>query len=186
VSSGDIVYTLSFYLFGLIAILAALVAVASQRILRAAVGLAVTLVCGAAFYILLSYDFIAGVQILVYVGGIVVLIVYAIMLTSSQELVESHPTFMRKALAFVAGLAFVGLSLAAILSTQFSIDSTTRPVENLVAGLGRLLLSAESGGYLIPFEIISLLFLAAAIGAIVIARSHRTSTADGSRTGGKP
>jgi len=185
VSSGDIVYAVSFYLFGLIAILAALVAVGSQRILRAAVGLAVTLVCGAAFYILLSYDFIAGVQILVYVGGIVVLIVYAIMLTSSQELVESHPTLMRKVLAFLAGSAFVVVSLAALLATEFSIDSATPPVENLVAGLGRLLLSADAGGYLIPFEIISLLLLAAVIGAIVIARSYRTQTADGSRTGGQ-
>ena len=184
-SSGDIVYTVSFYLFGLIAILASLVAVVSQRILRAAVGLAVTLVCGAAFYILLNYDFIAGVQILVYVGGIVVLIVFAIMLTSSQELVESHPTFMRKVLAFLAGSAFVAVSLAAISATEFSIDNATPPVEDLVAGLGRLLLSADSGGYLIPFEIISLLLLAAVIGAIVIARSYRAQTTDSSPMGGQ-
>jgi NADH-quinone oxidoreductase subunit J len=178
VSSGDIVYTLSFYLFGFIAIFAALVAVVSQRILRAAVGLAVTLVCGAAFYILLSYDFIAGVQILVYVGGIVVLIVYAIMLTSSQELVESHPTLIRKVLALFAGSSFVVVSLAALFATDFSIDDTTPPVEDLVAGLGRLLLSADSGGYLIPFEIISLLLLAAVIGGIVIARSSRAHSSE--------
>ena len=183
-SSGDLVYTLSFYLFGIIAILSAWVAVCSQRILRAAVGLAATLVCSAAFYILLSYDFVAGVQILVYVGGIVVLIVYAIMLTSSQELVESHPTFVRKALAFLAGSAFVVVSLSALMSTNFPVDNSTAPIDNIAAAFGRLLLSGEVGGYLIPFEIISLLLLAAVIGGIVIARSPR-KTAEGIQAGEK-
>lgn len=171
-STGDFVYTLSFYLFGVIAVIAALVAVTSNRILRAAVGLAVTLVSGAAFYILLNYDFIAAIQVLVYVGGIVVLIIYAIMLTSSSELVESRPASLRKALAFLAAILFFVFSVTAILKTNFSVESSESPPGEIAAALGRMILDTSSSGYVLPFEVISLLLLAAAIGAIVIARSY--------------
>lgn len=172
-SSGELVHTISFYFLGIISVLAALIAVSSKRILRAAVGLAVTLVCGAGFYILLNYDFIAGIQLLVFVGGIVVLIVYAIMLTSSLEFVEDHPPPMRRALAILSAVIFLVVSLTALINTNFSIDSTASQHEEITANLGRMLLSTGPKGYVLPFEIISLLLLAAVIGGIVIARSYR-------------
>jgi NADH-quinone oxidoreductase subunit J len=173
VSGGDLAYTLSFYFFGALAIFTAIIAVTSTRILRAAVALAITLVCGAVFYILLNYDFIAAIQVLVYVGGIVVLIVYAIMLTSSSDSIESHPSLLRKALALCAATLFPAISILAIINTQFSFQSTATLETNVAAGLGRLILSTDSTGYVLAFEIISLLLLAAVIGAIVIARSSK-------------
>lgn len=162
--------------------MAALVAVSSNRILRAAVGLAVTLVCGAAFYILLNYDFIAAIQVLVYVGGIVVLIVYAIMLTSSSELVESRPGSPRKALAFVAAILFLVFSVTALGQTNFSVKLSVSSPDDIARALGRMILDTNSSGYVLPFEIISLLLLAAVLGAIVIARSHRSQPADPKNT----
>ncbi len=183
-SAGDFVYILSFYFFGAIAVIAALVAVSSNRILRAAVGLAVTLVCGAAFYILIDYDFIAGIQVLVYVGGIVVLIVYAIMLTSSSELVESRPGSFRKALALLAAVLFLVFSVMALIMTNFSVESSATPPADIARALGRMILDTSSSGYVLPFEIISLLLLAAVIGAMVIARAYRPQLTD-SEKGGK-
>ena len=180
-STGDLAYTLSFYFFGAIAVIGALVAVTSTRILRAAVGLAVTLVCGAAFYILLSYDFIAAIQVLVYVGGIVVLIVYAIMLTSSSELVESRPAAFRNVLAFLAAVLFLVFSLTALIKTNFSVGSSASPPRDIAAALGRMLLSTGSSGYVLAFEVISLLLLAAVIGAIVIARSYYSQGISGEK-----
>ena len=180
-SAGDLAYTLSFYFFGVIAVIASLVAVSSNRILRAAVGLAVTLVCGAAFYILLNYDFIAAIQILVYVGGIVVLIVYAIMLTSSTELVESHPGSFRKALAILAAILFLVFSVTALIKTNFSAESSAPPPDEIARALGRMILDTGSSGYVLPFEIISLLLLAAVIGAMVIARAYRSQSTDAAK-----
>jgi NADH-quinone oxidoreductase subunit J len=174
-STGDLIHTLAFYFLGVVAVAAALAAVASQRILRSALGLAATLVCGAGFYILLSYDFIAAIQILVYVGGIVILIVFAIMLTSSLESLESQPSPLRWGLALVASLSFFVVAMLALTQTNFAVDTISAPPGDIALSLGRILLSVGAGGYVLPFEIISLLLLAAVIGAIVIARSHRTA-----------
>lgn len=172
-STGELAHTLSFYFFGLIAIAAALFAVTSQRILRAAVGLAVTLICSAAFYVLLTYDFIAAIQILVYVGGIVVLIVYAIMLTSSSDMIEATPKAVRRGLAFLATVLFLTFSIAALANTPFVMDTADSIPASVTYALGEMILDTGSSGYVLAFEVISLLLLAAVIGAIVIARSYR-------------
>jgi NADH-quinone oxidoreductase subunit J len=183
VSTGELVHTLSFYVFGVLAIVSSILAVVSRRILRAAVALAVTLVCGAVFYILLNYDFIAAIQVLVYVGGIVVLIVYAIMLTSSAEMVESRPTLIRKVTAIGAACFFPVISVAALIKTEFAMGTSPEAPANIAAGLGRLILSGDATGYVLAFEVISLLLLAAVIGAIVIARSHKAQV-PGMESGG--
>lgn len=170
-TTPELIHTIFFYAFGVLAIAASLVAVKSKHILRAAVGLAVTLVCGAGFYILLDYDFIAGIQILVYVGGIVVLIVYAVMLTSSLELLETHPSKMRKLMGFITAAIFMVVSIVAITYSEFPINNAVSPPEDIASGMGRLLLGTGSGGYVLPFELISLLLLSAVIGGIVIARA---------------
>lgn len=172
-SPGDIVSTFAFYLLGMVAIFGALAAVGARRILRSAVGLAVTLVCSAGFYILLGYDFIAGIQVLVYVGGIVVLIVFAIMLTSSLEWFEDHPSPLRVTLAALASLLFLVVTVTALAQTPFSLDSSAEQPKEIAAGLGRMILDTGGSGYVTPFELISVLLLSAVIGGIVVARSYR-------------
>ena len=177
-TTAELTQTIIFYLLGGVAIFGAIAVVAAKRILRSAVALAATLVSTAGLYILLDYDFIAGIQLLVYVGGIVVLIVFAVMLTSSLELVEVHPPLRRRALAALASALFLVTALAALSLTDFKLTTEGSPPGNIAAELGRKLLDTGAGGYVLPFEIISLLLLAAVLGGIVVARGKRDDPAD--------
>ncbi|MCM2277693.1 MAG: NADH-quinone oxidoreductase subunit J [Oligoflexia bacterium] len=165
--------TLLFYLFATVSVGLALATVLSQRILRAAVYLMGVLVTSAAFYILLGAEFLAGVQILVYVGGIVILLVYAVMLTRSSELLEDHPSFVRKGVAFVAASAFFALATGVFSATRIGTAGdghAPAAVADTTLEIGRRLLDQGATGYVIPFEIISLLLLSVLIGGSVIAR----------------
>src|SRR3989344_6952910 len=97
--------TLMFYLFAVVSVAFAIATVSSRRILRAAVYLMGVLAVTAGFYLLLGAPFLAGVQVLVYVGGIVVLLVYVVMLTRSSDLAEDNPSATRKITALLAALA---------------------------------------------------------------------------------
>jgi NADH-quinone oxidoreductase subunit J len=166
----DAAVTVLFYAFGAFAILAALIVVNSRRLLRAAVALMFVLMASAGLYLLLSAEFLAGVQVLVYVGGIVVLIVFAVMLTSSSDLLESNPPFGRKLVGAAASIGF--LALSGTVFAQLALGPSapgTHPADD-VSAIGTKLLDFGAEGYLLPFEVISLLLLAAVIGGIAIAR----------------
>ncbi len=176
---AELTHTIVFYGLALVSIVAALLVVTVKRIFRAAVALATVLVCGAGFYILLDYDFIAGIQLLVYVGGIVILIVFAVMLTSSLEDTEIRPSKSRKALGIISSLGFLATALIAFQSTSFPLSAPTPEQPSDVAlEIGRKLLGYGSDGYVLPFEIISLLLLSAVIGAIVVARNPLKKSSD--------
>ena len=174
---ADAVFTLMFYFLALTSIGFALCVVMSQRLLRAAVALMMTLTMSAGLYLLLDAEFLAGVQVLVYVGGIVVLIVFAVMLTRAGDLVEERPMLTRK---IIGGLSSGLLALVSCVVlcedigqgvSQFEIPETFPPAPaNETLEIGRLLLDFGQAGYVLPFEIISLLLLAAVIAGIVIAR----------------
>ncbi len=162
--------TLLFYALAAVAVVAALGAVLTRHILRAALCLMVVLLMSAGLYLLVDAEFLAGVQVLVYVGGIVVLLAFAIMLTSSTELLEDHPSLLRKLVGIVAAGSFFFLTTR-IFSTQAFQPAAMPPrtTDDAVV-VGRMLLDRGSGGYVLPFEIISLLLLAVVIGGIVVAR----------------
>ncbi len=179
---ADLTHTIAFYTLALTSIVAALIVVTAKRIFRAAVALAVVLICGAGFYILLNYDFIAGVQLLVYVGGIVILIVFAVMLTSSLESIEEPPSLGRKALGLFSSLAFLATAVIAFSETKFPLSSiSAEQPKDVAKAVGRKLLDYGAGGYVLPFEVISLLLLASVIGAIVVARNPKRKN-EGSAT----
>jgi NADH-quinone oxidoreductase subunit J len=161
--------TVLFYAFAALGFSAALGTVCSRLILRAAVCLCCLLAVSSAFYLMLGAEFLAGVQILVYVGGIVVLLVFAIMLTGSSELLESRPTFIHVLGGAGAAIAFLASAVFLLYATPFA-QSNAAPVADTTSALGRKLLDRGPGGYVLPFEIVSLLLLAAAIGGIVVAR----------------
>ncbi len=126
----------------------------------------------AGLYLLVGAEFLAGVQILVYVGGIVVLLVFAVMLTRSSELVEDRPSVKRKVLGFIASTAFFTSSLWAIATSPFkNFDTEIIFQSTNTKEIGRKFLDNTSTGYVLPFELISLLLLAVLIGGIVIARN---------------
>jgi NADH-quinone oxidoreductase subunit J len=168
---GDAIYTLLFYFFAAFAIVFALTVTMSSRLLRAAVYLMMVLLASACMYVMLGAEFLAGIQVLVYVGGIVVLIVFAIMLTNSAELQLDKPPVHRKVLAGLASLAFAAATVWIFGSSTFplAISAAVSPQDNTTQ-IGLKLLDYGSSGYILPFEIISVLLLAAIIGGIVVAR----------------
>ncbi|MGK5087698.1 NADH-quinone oxidoreductase subunit J [Bdellovibrionota bacterium FG-2] len=171
----NFVHTLLFYLFSAIAVFCALATVCTPRILRAAIYLMGVLGVSAGFYILLGAEFLAGVQILVYVGGIVVLLVFAVMLTRSSSLLEQRPTLSRRLVAFLLSASFFGISVGIFVNSTFNtpgntLTAQTGQIHDSTAAIGRAFLDQGEKGFVLPFEIISLLLLAALIGGIVIAR----------------
>jgi NADH-quinone oxidoreductase subunit J len=151
----------------------AIAVVSTRQIFRAAVYLMLVLVVTAGLYLLLEAEFLAGIQVLVYVGGIVVVMVFAVMLTSSVELQETPAPLSRRLLGVLVSSGFFAVSAAAIVATPFATSAAPGlPVATIEAtpAIGEALLDAGATGYVLPFELISLLLLTAVIGGIVIAR----------------
>jgi NADH-quinone oxidoreductase subunit J len=166
----DAAATVIFYAFAAIAVIMAVAVVTARRLLRAAVFLMGVLFVSAGFYVLLGAEFLAGIQVLVYVGGIVVLIVFAVMLTHSEELQMDNPPLRRKVLACLAAVVFLLMTAGVFSTTRFyAVRSGPQPTDS-TKEIGRSLLDSGKDGYVLPFEVISLLLLAAAIGGIVVAR----------------
>lgn len=160
-----------FWIFTILSLFFALAAVLTPKVLRAAVYLTVVLVGTAAFYVLLAMEFLAGVQILVYVGGIVILIVFAVMLTSGVELVEAPSSITRKLVAALCAISFFLLSTMVISSLNLPQTNTVTN-QTSVHNIGKALLDLGEHGFVVPFEVISLLLLSVFVGSIVIARKE--------------
>jgi NADH-quinone oxidoreductase subunit J len=158
-----IFYVLSAFILG-----AALLAVVSSKIFRSAIFLLFTLIGTAALFFWMGVEFIAAVQVIVYVGGIVVLIIFSIFLTQKSGDEMPKPLKFRKlfsALALVFGFAFTFL-----LICKYGFGKgRPEPFQTSVSEIGTQLLSTKEHGFVLPFEVVSILLLAAMIGCIVIA-----------------
>ena len=157
-----------FYILAVIMVASAIASVTSRKMLRSVVYLLFSLVGVAGFYFLIDYNFLAAIQLTVYAGGIVVLIIFSVLLIHhiEMQLEDSKP----KRKIFTAFVCLLGLSvfLATIYSHPFEVAG--KSLTTTTAQIGTALLSLEKGGFILPFEVISVLLLAAMIGAIVIAR----------------
>ena len=126
----------------------------------------------AALYFYLDYEFIAAVQIVVYVGGIVVLILFALFLThQAADDLPSVPVG-RMFFSLLACLFGLGFAYALLLAHQFP-ETGNAPVKLTVAYLGKQMLNYGTGGFVLPFEVVSILLLAAMVGCIAIALRTR-------------
>lgn len=166
----EVITTLIFYVISIPVVMAALFVVTTSRILRSAIFLAVVLLGNAGLFVLLGFEFLAGVQVLVYIGGIVVLLVFAIMLTSSADYSENEPSPHRKFWGIVAAVSFFAIVVTAVSTTEFALQSRPAVIPPEIVALGHHLLDYGPNGYVLPFEIISLLLLSVLIGGIIIAR----------------
>lgn len=158
-----------FLLFSVMITVFSVLTVTSRRILRAAVYLLFVLVSTAGIYFMLNYHFLATVQLTLYAGGIVVLIIFSILLTShiSQK---SEPVGWAKAV-FSAIAAIAGAILAIISILDYSFEATAQAAqETNMDIIGKSLLSTGRDGYVLPFEVISILLLTAIIAAVAIAK----------------
>ena len=167
--------TIIFYLLATFTLLNAVLAVSSRNIFRSAIYLLFSLIGIAGIYFWLDYQFIAAVQIVVYVGGIVVLIIFSIFLT--QQAGELLPAQKMGRQLFSALAVFCGfaLTMLQVFTHQF-IQSTRQPIEPTVSNIGKQMLGVNDSGYALPFEVVSILLLAAMIGCIVIAMRSKPET----------
>ena len=168
------VATLFFYFFAVTSIALALGVVLGRRLLRSAVCLIGVLGSSAGLTLVLGFEFIAGIQVLVFIGGIVVLLLFAIMMTSEGSTFEQRPSVARLVMGGIVATAFFVVTLSVYVHTDFppATAADLAVSHEDVHAIGRKLLSNERDGYIVPFEVISLLLLAALIGGIVIARKH--------------
>ena len=166
--------TIIFYMLATLTLVSGIFAVGTKQIFRAAIFLLFSLIGVAGLYFWMQYEFIAAVQIVVYVGGITVLIIFSIFLT--QQAGEKMPSQKLMRRIFSALAAFCGFALIMLQVFQHEfIGTVNSPVDSGVASIGTKMLSVKYGGYALPFEIVSMLLLAALIGCIVIATpSHST------------
>lgn len=158
-----------FYLISAFVLGTGLLAVTTRKIFRAAIWLLFSLVGIAALYFYLQVEFIAAVQIIVYVGGIVVLIIFSIFLTHQSGQEMQKPRLNRllfSALAAVFGFLF---SYRIISENGFAPSNPVKPFVVEVSAIGEQMLNTTQYGFVLPFEAVSMLLLAAMVGCIVIA-----------------
>ena len=149
-------------------LISALMAVTTRQIFRAAIFLLFCLVGIAGLFFWMQYEFMAAVQIVVYVGGITVLIIFSIFLT--QQAGDLLPKQLISRSIFSALAAFCGFALVMLQVFQHNFTGNqATPLEPTVANIGYKMLGVNDGGYALPFEVVSILLLAALVGCIVIA-----------------
>lgn len=156
---------IAFWVLAVVGIAAALAVVLLRDIFRAALALILCFLTVAGIYVTLSADFLAAVQVLIYVGAISVLIILAIMLT--REVQRGSPSNKLRVPAFVVAILFLGAVGFALLNTRWQV-SAELPLEPTTAALATKLFG--DGGFILPVEIAAVLLLAAILGAIVLVR----------------
>jgi len=168
-------YEVMFVIFSAVILVFSILTITSRRILRAAVYLLFVLISTAGIYFWLQYQFLAAVQVALYAGGIVVLIIFSILLTHHIEHKFDKPGLWN----VIAGIGVAVLGSFVAISTILNYDfvlSDKPAISATVNDIGRQLVSTGHEGYVLPFEVISILLLAALIGAIVVARKETSNS----------
>ncbi len=161
-----------FLLLGVVAVGSALLVVTTRRVVHAALWLVVTLGALAGCYLLLTAELVAWVQVLIYVGAVVVLLVFALMLTRSPTAPVADLT---TANAWFAGI--VAVAVAGVVGTTLVAGFRGEVIDLAGASIGgaEAIGTAVFATWVLPFEVLSVLLLAALVGAIVLstARARR-------------
>jgi NADH-quinone oxidoreductase subunit J len=165
--------TLPFYLIAAFILTMGVLTVTTRRLFRSAIWLLFTLIGIAALYFLMEVEFAAAVQIIVYVGGIVVLIIFSIFLTNQEGAEMPAALTRRKLFAAIAALCGGGWVITLLNNHTWMASGTEETFDPSVQHIGRLLVGNTPDSYVIPFELVSILLLAAMIGCIVIAIKSR-------------
>jgi NADH-quinone oxidoreductase subunit J len=165
----DFVIKAAFYFIATLTLVFALFVVLSRHIFRAAVYLAVVLTCIACVYLFLDAEFLAVVQVLIYVGAIVVLFIFTVMLTADIDSGTFAGTLRRMSVAAVASLAIFFILFKVINMVTAWKTAVPAGVSINLSQLGKSLMT----GYALPFEVISLVSLAALVGALVIGKAEK-------------
>jgi NADH-quinone oxidoreductase subunit J len=162
------VVTVAFFVFSFISLAGAYGVVTNKNLFRGTIWLMVSLFGGAGLFLTLSAPFLAAVQILVYIGAIAILFTFAVMLT--RGLTNLRERYFRAIPNLIVSVVLFFLLVAFVIYPLWGVNPQP-PVSDQVAttlDLGKAFVSGN--GFVIPFEVASLLLTAAMIGAIVIAR----------------
>jgi len=157
-----------FYILAAVIVVFSFLAVTSRKVMRATIYLLFVLLATAGLYFLIDYNFMAGIQLIVYAGGIVALFVFAVMLTEKIGDNIEAPSKLSMILAGVVSLAGAGVTISVFLNHSFK--QASQDIGQDVAVIGENLLNYGKGGYVLPFEVVSILLLASMIAAIVVAK----------------
>lgn len=176
-ASQIIFYIISAFILG-----TAVLSVTTRKIFRSAIWLLFSLVGVAGLYFWMEVEFIAAVQVVVYVGGIVVLIIFSIFLTqqSGKEMPKASPV---RTIASVLAVVF-GFALSYMLIWNYGFTAGNKPFDWSVQKIGTQMLETGEHGFALPFEVVSILLLAAMIGCIVIAIKAPSNSPKGGELAG--
>jgi NADH-quinone oxidoreductase subunit J len=155
----------AFWIMAVVIIAAALAVVFLRNVFRAALALILCFIAVAGIYLTLSADFLAAVQILVYVGAISVLIILAVMMT--RDVQKGSPVNRLRLPALVVAAVLLGLLIYSVTASPWQI-AREAPLSPTIVPLAARLFGEQ--GFILPVEIAATLLLAAILGAIVIAR----------------
>lgn len=159
-------------IIALVMIVCSVLAVTTRKILRAATYLLFTLFGAAALYFMLGYEFLGAVQIAVYAGGIVVLFVFAIFLTSKPGDSAEKLTSKSRVLGLIGSVAVLVCAGYSLVARSISYAKLPDMEPQTMNQLGETLMGTGHAQYLLPFEAVSVLLLACIIGGVVIARKR--------------
>lgn len=157
-------------------IAAAIASVSSRKMLRSVVYLLFVLVGIAGIYFLIDYNFLAAVQLTVYAGGIIVLVIFSVLLVHHIEMELEMANLSKKLLTGFLCLIGLGVFLFTIYNYDFKVVENYKTTTVTDIGMG--LLSYEAGGFILPFEVISVLLLAAMVGAIIVGKGDKLTKND--------
>ena len=159
-------YNIMFVILAVLILCSSVATVVTKSIIRAATYLLFVLLGTAGLYFLLGYTFLGSVQTMVYAGGIIVLYVFSILLTSGQQEKLSQNSVLKTLAAILLSLAGFGVVIGIFWAHGF-IGATPSMKE-----IGGYMLSTGRHGYLLPFEAVSVLLLACIVGGLLIARKR--------------
>jgi NADH-quinone oxidoreductase subunit J len=159
-----------FYILSAIIVGCSIMSVVSRKILRAATYLLFVLIATAGYYVLLNYHFLAAIQISVYVGGILVLFVFSIFLTSQVGEKMPQVKLSRRIAGLIVSIGGAALTSFVLLTQNYPYAAKVSESEIDMYAIGQSLMGTERFQYLLPFEAISVLLLACIITGILVAR----------------
>jgi NADH-quinone oxidoreductase subunit J len=166
-----------FYLLAAVMIIGGIMVITRKNAVHSAMALITTLLAQSALYLMLYAPFVAGVQIILYAGGIMVLFLFVIMLISIERQEKERPFNKQWLVGIAASAALGGLLIAVYTATSngkvlFPEGRMTYVEGQNTQGIANLLFDLHSGTYMFAFEIASLLLLVAIIGAVVMAKKR--------------
>ena len=163
-----------FNIFAVLAVLSALLVVVnplSRNPVTSAMFLVTTMISISGLFVLLNAYFLAAVQILVYAGAVMVLFLFVIMLLDVQETARRKLRIVSLVMGFAAVGALFGVYKSSVEATYEDVEAVDEVVVGSTEALARGLFSKDNG-FILPFEIVSILLLVAMIGAILLSKKE--------------